>query len=253
MVKPDTATFSGFVFKIQANMDPHHRDRVVFIRVVSGRFTRDMMVTHVPTGKKFRLSNSNKIFGRDRETLDEAYPGDVVGIAGAKFLSIGDTLSEDPDVLFNEIPRFPPECFAFIHNDVPSNHKRFRDGLNQLLAEGVVHAFELPDAAQRVLLLAAVGPLQFEIVQYRLETEYRAPSRLEGASWTLARWLKPAGSATEGLMLPSGARIARDSTDQPVLLFPNEWNVRYFQQNNKDVELSEYPASIPADKVKRVA
>jgi peptide chain release factor 3 len=253
MVKPDTATFSGFVFKIQANMDPHHRDRVVFIRVVSGRFTRDMMVTHVPTGKKFRLSNSNKIFGRDRETLDEAYPGDVVGIAGAKFLSIGDTLSEDPDVLFNEIPRFPPECFAFIHNDVPSNHKRFRDGLNQLLAEGVVHAFELPDAAQRVPLLAAVGPLQFEIVQYRLETEYRAPSRLEGASWTLARWLKPAGSATEGLMLPSGARIARDSTGQPVLLFPNEWNVRYFQQNNKDVELSEYPASIPADKVKRVA
>ena len=177
----------------------------------------------------------------------------MVGIAGAKFLSIGDTLSEDPEVLFDEIPRFPPECFAFLHNDVPSNHKRFRDGLNQLLAEGVVHAFELPDAAQRIPLLAAVGPLQFEIVKYRLEMEYNAPSRLEGASWTLARWIKPAGIATEGLMLPSGARIARDSTGQPVLLFPNEWNVRYFQQNNKDVELSEYPASIPADKVKRVA
>ncbi len=252
-MKPDTDAFSGFVFKIQANMDPHHRDRMVFIRVVSGRFTRDMMVTHVPTGKKFRLSNSNKIFGRDRETVDEAYPGDVVGIAGAKFLAIGDTLSEDPDVLFDEIPRFPPECFAFLHNDVPSNHKRFREGLNQLLAEGVVHAFELPDAAQRIPLLAAVGPLQFEIVQYRLETEYNAPSRLEGASWTLARWIKPAGIATDSSMLPSGVRIARDSTGQPVLLFPNEWNVRYFRENNKDVELSEYPASIPADKVKRVA
>jgi peptide chain release factor 3 len=95
--------------------------------------------------------------------------------------------------------------------------------------------------------------LQFEIVKYRLEMEYNAPSRLEGASWTLARWIKTVGTATEGLMLPSGARIARDSTGRPVLLFPNEWNVRYFQQNNKDVELSEYPASIPADKVKRVA
>lgn len=252
-VAPDSPTFSGFVFKIQANMDPHHRDRIVFIRVVSGRFSRDMMVTHIPTGKKFRLSNSNKIFGRDRETVDEAYPGDVVGIAGAKFLAIGDTLSEDPDVLFDEIPHFPPECFAFLHNEVPSNHKRFRDGLNQLLAEGVVHAFELPDAPQRIPLLAAVGPLQFEIVQYRLETEYGAPSRLEGASWTMARWLKPEGTATDKLVLPTGVKVARDRSGQTVLLFPNDWHMRYVLEYNKGVELSEYPASVPTEKEQRVA
>jgi len=252
-VKPDAETFSGFVFKIQANMDPQHRDRIVFIRVVSGRFRRDMTVTHVPTRKKFRLSNSNKMFGRDRETLDEAYPGDVVGIAGAKFLAIGDTLSEDPGILFDEIPRFPPECFAYLHNEIPSNHKRFRDGLHQLLTEGVVHAFDLHGAAQRVPLLAAVGPLQFEIVQYRLETEYGAPSRLENTSWTTARWIRSSSVSTEKLNLPSGAAEARDGSGQPVLLFSGEWSVGYFQENNPDVELSEYPASAFADPMKRVA
>jgi peptide chain release factor 3 len=252
-VKPENSAFSGFVFKIHANMDPNHRDRIVFIRVVSGRFTRDMTVTHVPSGKKLRLSNSNKIFGRDRETVDEAYPGDVIGIAGAKTLSIGDTLTEDPGVLFNEIPRFPPECFAFLHNEIPSNYKRFYDGLNQLLAEGVVHSFELPDAAQKVPLLAAVGPLQFEIVKYRLESEYGAASRLEVADWTLARWLRDAGVNTEKLMLPTGAKIARDRTGQSLILFPTEWNLRYFTQNNKDCELCEYPAMAPEDVLQRVA
>ncbi|HOS97600.1 MAG TPA: EF-Tu/IF-2/RF-3 family GTPase [Deltaproteobacteria bacterium] len=252
-VRPDDEAFSGFVFKIQANMDPNHRDRIVFIRVVSGRFTRDMTVTHVPTGKKMRLSNANKMFGRDRETIDEAYPGDVVGIAGAKFLSIGDTLSEDPQVLFEEIPHFPPECFAFLHNDVPSNHKRFREGLNQLLTEGVVHAFELPDAAQRIPLLAAVGPLQFDIVKYRLETEYNAASRLEMAPWTLARWFRDRAVSPGRLMLPGGVRMARDGAGDPVLLFPSEWSVTYFQDNNRDVELSEYPVSTPVDRIRRVA
>ncbi|MDT8272176.1 MAG: peptide chain release factor 3 [Desulfomonilia bacterium] len=252
-VLPDTHAFSGFVFKIQANMDPNHRDRIVFIRVVSGRFTRDMTVTHVPTGKKVRLSNSNKMFGRDRETLDQAFPGDVIGIAGAKVLSIGDTLSEDPTILFDEIPRFPPECFAFLHNDVPSNHKRFRDGLNQLLAEKVVHAFDLPDAAQRIPLLAAVGPLQFEIVQYRLASEYGAPSRIEEASWTMARWIRVGGSDLESLMLPSGVRIGRDGSGLPALLFPSQWHVNYFQQHNTEVELSAYPPSMQETEVQRVA
>ncbi|HDP24912.1 MAG TPA: peptide chain release factor 3 [Deltaproteobacteria bacterium] len=252
-VAPERDAFSGFVFKIQANMDPNHRDRIVFIRVVSGRFTRDMTVTHVPTGKKVRLSNSNKMFGRDRETIDEAYPGDVIGIAGAKILSIGDTLSEDPTILFNEIPRFPPECFAFLHNEVPSNHKRFRDGLNQLLTEKVVHAFELPDAHQRIPLLAAVGPLQFEIVQYRLATEYGASSRIEEASWTMARWIRAGGSDLGSLMLPSGVRIGRDGSGLPVLLFPSQWHVNYFQQHNTEVELSAYPPSMPETEAQRVA
>jgi len=252
-VMPENEAFSAFVFKIQANMDPNHRDRLVFIRIVSGRFTRDMTVTHIPTGKKFRLSNSNKMFGRDRETIDTAYPGDVVGISGAKFLSIGDTLSEDPEILFKEIPRFPPECFSFIHNETPSNHKRFREGLDQLLAEGVVHAFELPNAIQRVPLLAAVGPLQFEIVKYRLEAEYGAPSRLEGTAWTTARWIRSAGISPDKLRLPSDVKVAKDGLGQHVMLFSSEWYVNYFQELNPNVELSLYPESDPEQVVQRVA
>ncbi len=243
VVQPEREAFSAFVFKIQANMDPHHRDRIVFIRIVSGRFTRDMNVTHVPTGKKFRLSNSNKMFGRDRETIDEAYPGDVVGIAGAKFLAIGDTLTEDPDILYDEIPRFPPECFAFLHNESAANYKKFREGLDQLLAEGVVRSFDIAGALQKIPLLAAVGPLQFEIVRYRLETEYGAPSRLEDTSWSAARWVKAAPTPVEKLRLPSDVRIAKDGAGQPVLLFTSEWYVNYFLELNKDVELSAYPAA----------
>ena len=252
-IEPETESFSGFVFKIQANMDPRHRDRVAFIRVVSGRFERDMTVTHVRSGKTVRLSNSSKLFGRERETVDEAYAGDVVGIVGANFLAIGDTLSEAPDVVFNEIPRFPPECFAFLHNPTPSSYKRFREGLTQLLQEGVVHAFEFPEAAQKIPLLAAVGPLQFEIVQYRLESEYGAPSRLETAPWTLARWIKPEDADVERLTLPSGVRLAADGFGQPVLLFPDAWQIKYFAQHNKDVPLSEYPLESSEDETEKVA
>jgi peptide chain release factor 3 len=251
-VEPASEAFSGFVFKIQANMDPRHRDRVAFIRVVSGRFERDMQVTHVRSGKTIRLSNSSKLFGRERETVDEAYPGDVVGIVGSNALAIGDTVSEDADILFNEIPRFPPECFAFLHNPSPSNYKRFREGLNQLLQEGVVHGFELNDSFQKVPLLAAVGPLQFEIVQYRLMSEYGAESRLENAPWSMARWLRPE-DAELPLVLPNGARQARDGYGQPVVLFPDNWHLKYFLQENKDVPLSEYPLEDPANAAEGVA
>lgn len=250
-VSPETPAFSGFVFKIQANMDPRHRDRIAFIRVVSGRFERDMTVTHVRTGKAVRLSNSSKLMGRDRETVDEAFPGDVVGIVGANFLAIGDTLSEDPNLVYDEIPRFPPECFAYLHNPVPSNYKRFREGLTQLLQEGIVHSFELPDAGQKIPLLSAVGPLQFEIVQYRLQSEYGADSRLEIAPWTRARWIKPE-DAQEGLLnMTSDVRIAQDALGQPVLLFPDEWYLQYFIQHNPKVALSEYPPDAPVRPVQQ--
>ena len=242
LIEPEHPAFSGFVFKIQANMDPRHRDRVAFIRVVSGKFERDMSAHHVRSEKPVRLSNSSKLFGRERETVDEAWPGDVVGIVGANFLAIGDTLSEEPGVQFDEIPHFPPECFAFLHNPTPSNYKRFREGLTQLLQEGVVHAYELPNG--RAPLLAAVGPLQFEIVQYRLQSEYNAESRLETAPWALARWVTlPADGKIvfEEIALPSGVNRATDGAGNRLLLFPNAWVVDFFLQKNPGVELSEYP------------
>src|SRR3954469_17838495 len=183
VINPEDSAFSGFIFKIQANMDPRHRDRLAFVRVCSGRFERDMNVIHTRTGRKLRLSSSHKIFGRDRETMDEAFAGDVVGLVGHAEFRIGDTLAEDPSLVYHEIPRFTPECFAWLQSPSTAQFKRFREGLDQLLQEGVVQSFMLKDATQRVPLLGAVGPLQFEVVQYRMQTEYGAESRLESSPW----------------------------------------------------------------------
>ena len=141
-VAPCHPAFSAFVFKIQANMDPHHRDRVAFIRIVSGKFERNMPVTLARTGRKVRLSNASKLFGSERVTVDEAYPGDVVGIIGNDNFAIGDTLTEDPELIYDEIPYFAPECFAYIEGTSSGEAKRFQRGLDQLLQEGVVQAYE---------------------------------------------------------------------------------------------------------------
>jgi peptide chain release factor 3 len=247
LIPPERETFSGFIFKIQANMDPRHRDRVAFLRICSGHFVRDMSVIHVRTGKKVRLSNSAKLFAQERETVDEAYAGDILGLVGYQDFGIGDTLSEDPLIEFDEIPKFPPECFAYLHGVNTAKFKQFRQGLAQLLQEGVIQVFHLADSAVKVPLLAAVGPLQFEVVQYRLQSEYGAESRLESAAWTLARWL-PVGMTTEALEalnLPSGARLAFDNANQPLVLFPNEWSARYFGDTNKSITLSELAGNRP--------
>jgi peptide chain release factor 3 len=242
VVDPEKAGFSGFVFKIQANMDPRHRDRIAFVRICSGKFERDMAVTHVRTGKKVRLSSSHKLFGQDRETVDEAYPGDVIGLVGHAEFGIGDTLAENASIKFDEIPRFAPECFAYIHATTTSQFKRFREGLDQLLQEGVVQVLQVRGSARREPLLAAVGPLQFEVVQYRLKSEYGADSRLENATWELLRWVHPDVplDKLEGT-LPSGAKIATDGQNQPAILFPTEWALNYYLKQNKDVPLSDAP------------
>ncbi len=239
VVQPEDPRFSGFVFKIQANMDPRHRDRLAFIRVVSGRFDRDMSVIHTRTGARLRLSNAQALFGRERETVDQAYPGDVVGIVGGRDLRIGDTLSDDPALHYREIPRFPPECFAYLHNPNPSNYKRFQQGMTQLLQEGVIQTFESPRALVKVTLLGAVGPLQFEIVQHRLLGEYGAESRLQPASWALARWVEEDDGRE--LLLPQNADLVVDIHGARVVLFASAWEERFFHDRNPGVRLSAVP------------
>jgi peptide chain release factor 3 len=243
--------FSGFIFKIQANMDPNHRDRIAFLRVCSGRFNRDMSVILQRTGRTIRLSSSHKLFGQERETVDVAYPGDVIGLVGHDSFGIGDTLTEDRSILFEEIPRFPPEVFAFISNPTPADAKKFRAGLEQLLQEGVVQSFNLRAGMTSATLLAAVGPLQFEVVQYRLKSEYNAGSRLETTPWTLLRWLAvktcPADTAAAQkievtrLLVASGVAFGTDKKDAPVVLFPNDWTLRYFLEKNPELALLELP------------
>lgn len=242
IIAPEAPSFSGFIFKIQANMDPRHRDRLAFVRVCSGRFERDMTVVHTRTGKKVRLSSSHKLFGRDRETIDEAYPGDVVGLVGHTDFRIGDTLAEDPNLVYKEIPRFTPECFAWLQSPSTAQFKRFREGLEQLLQEGVVQAFQFRDSAQRVPLLGAVGPLQFEVVQYRMQTEYRAESRLEPGPWKIIRWVQHEdGTPLDETTLPTGARVAYDASGKPVILFQEQWSCDFFAQRNPKIQLSALP------------
>ncbi len=242
--------FSGFVFKVQANMNPKHRDYVAFIRIVSGIFRRDMQVIHTRTGKKLRLSNSQRLFARERETVDEAYPGDIVGIVGNNDFLIGDTLSEDPDISFSEMPRFAPETFAYLHNDTPAHFKRFRDGLTQLLREGVVQSFDQPDALVKTPLLGAVGPLQFDVLQYRLESEYGAKSRMEAAPWTQILWVREKDAATSGkrglstrpsAKITNGAAWACDTFGQWVVLLPSPWIAKHFTENNPALDVSPVP------------
>lgn len=239
VVKPDSDFFSGFVFKIQANMDPRHRDRMAFVRIVSGKFTRDMPVIHVRTGKRIRLSNSNNVFGRERVSVDEAYPGDVIGVVGGDFFAIGDTLSEDPGICYSEIPRFPPECFSIIYNPTPSNYKRFQNGIEQLVQEGLVHLFEISTAYQKTYILAAVGPLQFDLVQYRLEAEYSAKSRIETAPYTIAKWITGGCDNLSDLNLPINSALAKDYGGRDVLLFKGDFQFRTFCEKNEQVKLAD--------------
>ena len=243
-IAPEHPAFSGFIFKIQANMDAKHRDRIAFVRVCSGKFERDMTVHHSRSAKKVRLSSSHKIFGNERETVDEAFPGDVIGLVGHDGFGIGDTLTTDPGILYQEIPRFTPEAFSYLHNPNTAKYKQFRQGLDQLLQEGVIQTLYLRHSSVKTPLLAAVGPLQFEVVQFRLENEYGAASRLESAPWTVVRWL-PAGIREDDLdtlSLPTGARLAYDVGRNPVVLFPNEWSANYFVETNRNCPLSAQPA-----------
>ncbi|TLD69562.1 peptide chain release factor 3 [Phragmitibacter flavus] len=242
-IHPAQPDFSGFIFKIQANLDPKHRDRLAFIRICSGKFERDMNVIHTRTGRKLRLSSSHKLFGRERETVDEAYAGDVVGIVGHGDFQIGDTLAQDPDLQYQEIPRFCPEHFAWLHSTSSAQTKRYREGLDQLLQEGVVQSFYMRDNAQRLPLLAAVGPLQFEVVQARLESEYGAETRLEITSYEAVRWL-PKETTVASLstaVMPSGITFVSDAADQPALLFPDSWALKYFTEKNPTIPLSTSP------------
>jgi len=238
--------FSGFVFKIQANMDPKHRDRIAFLRVCSGKFERDMVVTHQRTGKNVRLSSSHKLFGQERETVDEAWPGDVIGLVGHDAFGIGDTLTEDRTIAYDEIPRFAPEVFAWLTNPTPADAKKYRAGLEQLLQEGVMQSFAIRHAPPGATLLAAVGPLQFEVAQARLESEYNAKSNLAAAPFEHLRWLEPHPSLEhpENLVVAGGVAFGTDKFDHPVVLFPNDWTLDYFVEKNPDLKLHAQPIEL---------
>ena len=236
-IDPTYGEFSGFVFKLQANMDPKHRDRVAFIRVCSGRFAKDMTVTHARTGKTLRLSRPQKLFAQDRESVEEAYPGDVIGLNNPGAFTIGDTIFTGKPLEYEGIPCFSPEIFALLRNPNPSKFKQFNKGVSELREEGAVQIMYSVDEAKRDPILAAVGQLQMEVVKFRLESEYGVETLVEPLPYTVARWVEGGWEKIETLGRLFNTTTVKDSWNRPVLLFRNEWNVNQLLGDHPSLQL----------------
>ena len=238
VVDPTDDRFTGFVFKIQANMDPRHRDRVAFVRVCSGRFTKDMTLTNSRLGKTLRASRAYRFFGRDRETIEVAYAGDIIGLVNPGQFAIGDTLHEGPALRFPDLPRFPAEHFGRVRLK-GTNYKQFDDGLKQLEEEGLMQLFYLSEG-RRAPVLGVVGALQYDVIASRLANEYGVQAVIEPAGYAAARWLGEAASRS-----PGGSNVmAADRHDRPVILFESEWALRYFERHHPEVVLlAESPST----------
>lgn len=236
-IDPTYEDFTGFVFKLQANMDPRHRDRVAFIRVCSGKFEKDMVVNHARSGKNVRLSHPQKLFAQGRQSLEEAYPGDVIGLNNPGVFAIGDTIYLGQRLEYEGIPCFSPEMFAFLRNPNPSKFKQFRKGINELREEGAVQIMYSADEAKRDPILAAVGQLQFEVVQFRMQNEYGVETRLEPLPYSVARWVGGGWKALEKVGRLFNTVTVKDSWGRPVLLFRNEWNCQQVEGEHPELEL----------------
>ncbi len=230
--------FSGFVFKIQANLDPRHRDRVAFLRVCSGRFQREMEVQHPRTGKRIRLNRAHRVFGQDRETMDEAFPGDIIGLVNPGEFHLGDTICEGSPLHFEPLPQFSPEHFAILQCRDTLRRKQFGRGMEQLIEEGAIQTFVDPRAAQRELILGAMGRLQFDVVRFRLEHEYNTQTDIVPMPYQLARWVTATTEQTQDARLPFGAKVVKDQYGHTAILFKSQWDADYFQRENPQVLLS---------------
>jgi peptide chain release factor 3 len=238
-IAPTREEFSGFVFKLQANMDPRHRDRVAFVRVCSGKFEKDMVVSHARSGKTVRLSHPQKLFGQGRESLDEAYPGDVIGLNNPGVFAIGDTIYQGQKLEYEGIPFFSPELFAYLKNPNPSKFKQFRKGVDELREEGAVQIMYSANDARRDPILAAVGQLQFEVVQFRLQNEYGVETLLEALPYSVARWVIGGWEALEQVGRLFNTVTVKDSQERPVLLFRNDWNAQQVEGEHPELQLSK--------------
>jgi peptide chain release factor 3 len=228
VVNPTDERFTGFVFKIQANMDPRHRDRVAFVRVCSGRFTKDMAVSNSRAGRMIRATRAYRFFGRDRETISEAYAGDIIGLVNPGQFAIGDTVHTGAPLRFLEIPRFPAEHFGRLRLQ-DTRHKQFDEGLKQLEEEGLMQLFYV-ESGRREPIVGVVGALQLDVITSRLRTEYGVEIQVDPSSFTAARWV---GDPAKPLPLLGGATTAAaDRQGRRVLLFANEWEVQYFEKQN---------------------
>jgi peptide chain release factor 3 len=238
-VDPLDAAFTGFVFKIQANMDPRHRDRIAFVRICSGRYEPGLTVQNTRSGEAIRLAQPQQFMAQERKHVDEAWPGDVVGIHDRGSLRIGDTLSENGPLQIEEMPRFSPEHFARISVRDPLRRKHLDKGLRQLSEEGAAQVFYATTHAGPEPLVGAVGRLQFEVLLHRLQHEYGVAATLSNLPYGYARWVTGAATEIERLGGTAGRSLVYDAKNRPLLLFESEWTMRHTIERHEDLQFHD--------------
>ena len=243
MVRASRPDFSGFIFKIQANLDPRHRDRVAFLRICTGKFQRDMEVVVARSGKQLRIPRALRIFGQDRQTIDEAFPGDIIGVVCPGEFQLGDTLCQGSTIQFEPLPQFSPEFFAILECPDTSRRKQFDRGLKQLVEEGAIQVFYESKATRREMILAAVGELQFDVVRFRLESEYNAPTSLSWRPYKLARWFNATVEETKNLKLSYAAKLVCDHFGHDAILLQSEWDDKVLERENPKIRFCSIRAS----------
>ena len=240
-VDPCRDEFSAFIFKIQANMNKAHRDRLAFMRICSGRFERDTEYFHVQSGRKMRLSQPQTMMAAEREIVDEAYAGDIIGVFDPGIFSIGDTITmPGKKFRFSGIPTFEPEHFMLVSPKDTMKRKQFVKGVEQIAQEGAIQIFHEPNSGMEEVIVGAVGVLQFEVLEYRLKNEYNIDIRRHDLSYSYIRWITSEGTDPTALNLASDTKWVQDFRGHNLLIFNNEWSIRWAEQKNPGLTLAEF-------------
>ena len=240
-IDPLSEEFSAFVFKIQANMNKAHRDRMAFMRICSGKFTKGMEVFHYQGKKKIKLNQSKQLMAENREEVEEAYSGDIIGVFDPGIFSIGDTLCMAKNKFAYEgIPTFAPEHFALIRNTDTMKRKQFVKGVEQIAQEGAIQIFTELGGGMEEIIVGVVGVLQFEVLEYRLKNEYNVDIVKTPLSYQFVRWIKNEDIDLKSLNLSSDTKKVQDLKGQYLLLFSNEWGIRWASEKNSELELAEF-------------
>lgn len=241
LIDPLTNEFSAFVFKIQANMNKAHRDRIAFMRICSGRFEKNMEVMHMQGGKKMKLSQPQQLMAQDREIIDEAYAGDIIGVFDPGIFSIGDTIcTPTQKFLFGGIPTFAPEHFNRVQQVDTMKRKQFVKGISQIAQEGAIQIFQELGGGMEEVIVGVVGTLQFDVLEYRLKNEYNVDIRMEGLPYQYIRWIENEGLDPKTLNLTSDTKRIQDLKGSRLLIFANEWSIRWAQEHNQGLNLAEF-------------
>jgi len=238
-IDPFSKDFSAFVFKIQANMNKAHRDRIAFMRICSGKFDKGLEVNHIQGGKKIKLSQPQQFLAQDREIIEEAYAGDIIGVFDPGIFSIGDTLCSGKKFKFEGIPTFAPEHFARVRPVDTMKRKQFIKGVTQIAQEGAIQVFKENHVGMEEIIVGVVGVLQFEVLEYRLKSEYNTDIKMDRLAYRYVRWIENTDIDIDSLNLTSDTKKVKDLKDRNLLIFQNDWGISWALDHNKGLILSD--------------